>query len=36
NMMEYDEPSKLMESDSYFSKLVTEYWSSCKSGSAPT
>ncbi|PWA62072.1 NHPM bacteriocin system ABC transporter, peptidase/ATP-binding protein [Artemisia annua] len=36
NMMEYDEPSKLMESDSYFSKLVTEYWSSCKSSSAPT
>ncbi|CAI9259815.1 unnamed protein product [Lactuca saligna] len=29
-MMEYDEPSKLMESDSYFSKLVAEYWSSCR------
>nr|KAJ0194237.1 hypothetical protein LSAT_V11C800394940 [Lactuca sativa] len=24
-MMEYDAPSKLMESDSYFSKLVAEY-----------
>nr|XP_043614912.1 ABC transporter C family member 8-like [Erigeron canadensis] len=34
-MMEYDEPSKLMESDSYFSKLVNEYWSGCRSGSAP-
>ncbi|KAF5793382.1 putative ABC-type xenobiotic transporter [Helianthus annuus] len=34
-MMEYDEPSKLMESDSYFSKLVNEYWSSCRSSSAP-
>ncbi|CAH1445408.1 unnamed protein product [Lactuca virosa] len=29
-MMEYDAPSKLMESDSYFSKLVAEYWSSCR------
>ncbi|KAL4583725.1 hypothetical protein LXL04_008308 [Taraxacum kok-saghyz] len=29
-MMEYDEPSKLLESDSYFSKLVAEYWSSCR------
>ncbi|XP_076958110.1 ABC transporter C family member 8-like [Bidens hawaiensis] len=34
-MMEYDEPSKLMQTDSYFSKLVTEYWSSCRSSSAP-
>ncbi|XP_071710057.1 ABC transporter C family member 8-like [Rutidosis leptorrhynchoides] len=34
-MMEYDKPSKLMESDSYFSKLVNEYWSSCRSSSAP-
>ncbi|CAH1424840.1 unnamed protein product [Lactuca virosa] len=29
-MMEYDAPSKLMESDSYFSKLVAEYWSNCR------
>ncbi|KAI3944551.1 hypothetical protein MKW92_034950, partial [Papaver armeniacum] len=29
NLIEYDEPSKLMESNSYFSKLVDEYWSSC-------
>ncbi|KAG8369373.1 hypothetical protein BUALT_Bualt14G0004500 [Buddleja alternifolia] len=28
-LVEYDEPSKLMETDSYFSKLVAEYWSSC-------
>ncbi|KAL8458021.1 hypothetical protein ACS0TY_035774 [Phlomoides rotata] len=28
-LMEYDEPSKLMESNSSFSKLVAEYWSSC-------
>ncbi|XP_071733498.1 ABC transporter C family member 8-like [Rutidosis leptorrhynchoides] len=26
-MVEYDEPSKLMERDSFFSKLVAEYWS---------
>nr|KAJ0224820.1 hypothetical protein LSAT_V11C100025890 [Lactuca sativa] len=29
-IMEYDAPFKLMESDSYFSKLVAEYWSSCR------
>ncbi|KAI3868941.1 hypothetical protein MKX03_003312 [Papaver bracteatum] len=33
NLIEYDEPSKLMESNSYFSKLVGEYWSSCRSSS---
>lgn len=32
-MMEYDAPSKLMESDSYFSKLVAEYWSICRTWS---
>ena len=26
---EYDEPSKLLDTNSYFSKLVAEYWSSC-------
>ncbi|KAL6006013.1 ATP-binding cassette sub- C member 8 [Asimina triloba] len=29
NLVEYDKPSKLMESNSSFSKLVAEYWSSC-------
>ncbi|KAI3979583.1 hypothetical protein MKX01_001775 [Papaver californicum] len=33
NLIEYDEPSKLMENNSYFSKLVGEYWSSCRSSS---
>ncbi|RZC49995.1 hypothetical protein C5167_018432 [Papaver somniferum] len=33
NLIEYDEPSKLMESNSYFSKLVGEYWSSCRRSS---
>ncbi|KAL8232426.1 hypothetical protein R6Q57_002204 [Mikania cordata] len=33
-MMEYDEPSKLIETDSFFSKLVAEYWSSCRKNSA--
>ncbi|XP_071734211.1 ABC transporter C family member 8-like [Rutidosis leptorrhynchoides] len=33
-MVEYDEPSKLMETDSFFSKLVGEYWSSCKRNSS--
>ncbi|KAI4329166.1 hypothetical protein L6164_021459 [Bauhinia variegata] len=28
-MVEFDEPSKLIESNSLFSKLVAEYWSSC-------
>ncbi|KAI9109511.1 hypothetical protein K1719_019565 [Acacia pycnantha] len=27
-VVEYDEPSKLMKTNSYFSKLVAEYWSS--------
>ncbi|XP_024971075.1 ABC transporter C family member 8-like isoform X2 [Cynara cardunculus var. scolymus] len=35
-MMEYDEPSKLMKRDSYFSELVMEYWSSCRGNSAPS
>ncbi|XP_076902409.1 ABC transporter C family member 8-like [Bidens hawaiensis] len=35
-MMEYDEPSKLIETDSFFSKLVAEYWSSCRRNSAQT
>nr|QVT92331.1 ABC transporter [Salvia miltiorrhiza] len=29
-LVEYDEPSKLMEINSAFSNLVAEYWSSCK------
>ncbi|CBI35972.3 unnamed protein product, partial [Vitis vinifera] len=28
-LVEYDEPSNLMETNSSFSKLVAEYWSSC-------
>ncbi|CAN1785885.1 ABC transporter C family member 8 [Linum perenne] len=33
-LVEYDEPSRLMEtSNSSFSKLVAEYWSSCRRGS---
>ncbi|CAL5389388.1 unnamed protein product [Camellia sinensis] len=28
-MVEYDEPLKLMQTNSYFSRLVEEYWSSC-------
>ncbi|XP_058750270.1 ABC transporter C family member 8-like [Vicia villosa] len=34
-VVEYDEPSKLMETNSSFSKLVAEYWSSCKKNSFP-
>ncbi|XP_031385823.1 ABC transporter C family member 8 [Punica granatum] len=34
-MVEYDEPWKLMESNSYFSKLVEEYWSSCRKNFPP-
>ncbi|XP_058750304.1 ABC transporter C family member 8-like [Vicia villosa] len=34
-MVEYDEPSKLMDTNSSFSKLVAEYWSSCKKNSFP-
>ncbi|GKV36543.1 hypothetical protein SLEP1_g44664 [Rubroshorea leprosula] len=29
-LVEYDEPSKLMETNSSFSRLVAEYWSSCR------
>ncbi|KAJ4954047.1 hypothetical protein NE237_030879 [Protea cynaroides] len=32
-LVEFDEPSKLMEVNSYFSKLVAEYWSSCSGNS---
>ncbi|XP_061353257.1 ABC transporter C family member 8-like isoform X1 [Gastrolobium bilobum] len=33
-MLEYDEPSKLMETNSSFSKLVADYWSSCRKNSS--
>ncbi|PRQ51285.1 putative xenobiotic-transporting ATPase [Rosa chinensis] len=29
-LVEYEEPSKLLDTNSYFSKLVAEYWSSSK------
>ncbi|KAB2612958.1 ABC transporter C family member 8 [Pyrus ussuriensis x Pyrus communis] len=29
-LVEYEQPSKLLATNSYFSKLVAEYWSSCK------
>lgn len=29
-LVEYDEPSKLIDANSYFAKLVAEYWSSCR------
>ncbi|KAL5697636.1 ATP-binding cassette sub- C member 8 [Ranunculus cassubicifolius] len=32
-LVEYDAPSKLMETNSSFSKLVAEYWSSCRRSS---
>ncbi|KAJ4717920.1 ABC transporter C family member 8-like [Melia azedarach] len=32
-LLEYDEPAKLMEINSAFSKLVAEYWSSCRRNS---
>ncbi|CAI9114291.1 OLC1v1014977C1 [Oldenlandia corymbosa var. corymbosa] len=32
-LVEYEEPSKLMETNSSFSKLVAEYWSSCRNNS---
>ncbi|XP_012069008.2 ABC transporter C family member 8 [Jatropha curcas] len=35
-LLEYDEPSKLMEINSSFSKLVAEYWSSCRRNSNKT
>lgn len=34
-LVEYDEPSKLMDTNSSFSKLVAEYWSSCRKNSFP-
>ncbi|KAL3720877.1 hypothetical protein ACJRO7_005650 [Eucalyptus globulus] len=34
NLVEYEEPSKLMETNSYFSKLVAEYWASCRRSSS--
>ncbi|KAK8608369.1 hypothetical protein V6N13_023795 [Hibiscus sabdariffa] len=33
-LIEYDEPERLMATDSSFSKLVAEYWSSCRKGSS--
>ncbi|XP_027336483.1 ABC transporter C family member 8-like isoform X2 [Abrus precatorius] len=33
-LVEYDEPSKLMDTNSSFSKLVAEYWSSCRKNSS--
>ncbi|KAK7294326.1 hypothetical protein RJT34_17215 [Clitoria ternatea] len=33
-LVEYDEPSKLLGTNSSFSKLVTEYWSSCRKNSS--
>ncbi|KAI4330671.1 hypothetical protein MLD38_028933 [Melastoma candidum] len=32
-MVEYGDPSKLLQMNSYFSKLVAEYWSSCRGNS---
>ncbi|XP_050380978.1 ABC transporter C family member 8 [Argentina anserina] len=29
-LVEYEKPSKLLDTNSYFSKLVGEYWSSCR------
>uniref|UniRef100_A0A1J3HWA7 ABC-type xenobiotic transporter n=6 Tax=Noccaea caerulescens TaxID=107243 RepID=A0A1J3HWA7_NOCCA len=34
DLVEYNEPWKLMETDSYFSKLVAEYWASCRGKSS--
>ncbi|KAJ7963159.1 ABC transporter C family member 8-like [Quillaja saponaria] len=34
-LLEYDEPSILVETSSAFSKLVAEYWSSCRRNSLP-
>ncbi|BAT98418.1 hypothetical protein VIGAN_09207300 [Vigna angularis var. angularis] len=33
-MVEYDEPSRLMDTNSSFSKLVAEYWASCSKNSS--
>ncbi|KAJ1420288.1 P-loop containing nucleoside triphosphate hydrolase [Sesbania bispinosa] len=35
-LVEYDQPSKLMDTNSSFSRLVAEYWSSCRKNSSPT
>ncbi|XP_050379843.1 ABC transporter C family member 8-like, partial [Argentina anserina] len=35
NLVEYEEPSKLLDTNSYFSKLVAEYWSSCNNNGCP-
>ena len=32
-LIEYDEPSKLLETNSSIAKLVAEYWSSCRRNS---
>ncbi|XP_009759196.1 ABC transporter C family member 8 isoform X2 [Nicotiana sylvestris] len=32
-LVEYDQPSKLMQTNSSFAKLVAEYWSSCRRSS---
>ncbi|KAK7294321.1 hypothetical protein RJT34_17210 [Clitoria ternatea] len=34
-LVEYDEPAKLLDTDSSFSKLVAEYWASCRKNSSP-
>ncbi|KAL2337937.1 hypothetical protein Fmac_012383 [Flemingia macrophylla] len=34
NLVEYDEPSKLIGTNSWFSMLVAEYWSSCRKNSS--
>ncbi|KAI4356344.1 hypothetical protein L6164_000374 [Bauhinia variegata] len=33
-LVEYDEPTKLLETNSSFSKLVAEYWASCSGNSS--
>lgn len=33
-LIEYDKPARLMGIESGFSKLVAEYWSSCRKGSS--
>ncbi|KAH1048139.1 hypothetical protein J1N35_038923 [Gossypium stocksii] len=33
-LIEYDEPARLMGMESGFSKLIAEYWSSCRKGSS--
>ena len=32
-LIEYNKPSKLLETNSSFTKLVAEYWSSCRRNS---